>query len=130
MNWKKWLQFGIQGRLYLLVGLFAVGCAALAATLIWLQSERAYAARMHGLQQLVTSAMGVLTAQKELADSGQVTVEEAKKRALKIIGTMWFGPADYFTARDTTGLSLLNPASPEKEGQIRDNVADSKGHYY
>ena len=58
MSWKKWLQFGIRGRLYLLVGLFAIGCAALAATLIWLQSERTYTARMHSLQQLVTAATG------------------------------------------------------------------------
>jgi methyl-accepting chemotaxis protein len=130
MSWKGRLRFGIRGRLYLLVGLFAVASTALAAALIWLQAERAFEARKHSLKQLVATAHGVLAAHKALADSGQMPLEEARKRALKVIGTMWFGKADYFTARDSNGLSLLNPASPEKEGQIRDDITDSKGRHY
>src|SRR5437763_15916423 len=109
MTLKTRLQQGIRGRLYLLVALFGLGCVALAAILIWLQSQQAFEARKHPLTQLVTAAIGVLTAHKELADSGQMPVEEAKKRALKVIGTIWYGKADYFTARNLEGISLLNP---------------------
>jgi len=130
MNWKKLLQFGIRGRLYLLVGLFAIGCAALAAAMIWLQSQHALEARKHSLEQLVMAAHGVLAAHKELADSGQMPVEEAKKRALKVIRAMWYGKADYFTARSIAGLSLLNPADPSKEGKNRDQATDSNGRFY
>jgi methyl-accepting chemotaxis protein len=130
MSWKNRLQFGIKGRLYVLVGLFAISCAALAAALIWLQAERAFEARKQSLEQLVAAAQGVLAAHKALADSGQMPVEEARKRALKVIGAMWYGKADYFTARDTNGIALLNPAAPEKEGQNRDEATDSKGRHY
>jgi methyl-accepting chemotaxis protein len=130
MSWKRRLQFGIKGRLYLLVGLFAIGCAALAAALIWLQAESALEARKHSLEQLVATAQGVLAAHKQLADSGQMPVAEARKRALEVIGAMWYGKADYFTARDTNGISLLNPAAPEKVGQNRDEAVDSKGRHY
>src|ERR1019366_1494165 len=130
MSWKRLLQFGIRGRLYSLVGLFALGCVALATILIWLQTQQSFEARKHGLEQLVMAAHGVLAAHKELADSGQMPVDAAKKRALKVIGTMWYGKADYFTARDLTGLSLLNPGDPSKEGQIRDQATDSKGRFY
>jgi methyl-accepting chemotaxis protein len=131
MSFKKLLQLGIRGRLYLLVGLFAIGCAALAAALIWLQSQHALEARKHSLEQLVTAAIGVLAAHKELADSGQMPVEEAKQRALKVIGTMWFGKADYFTARDdTTGVILLQPATPVRQGKNMDDVPDSKGKLF
>jgi methyl-accepting chemotaxis protein len=130
MSLKKILQFGIRGRLYLLVGLFAIGCAALAAALIWLQSQHALEARKHTLVQLVATAHGVLAAHKELADSGEMPVEEAKKRALKVIGAMWFGKADYFTARDSTGMMLLNPAVPERVGKNNDNTPDSKGKFF
>jgi methyl-accepting chemotaxis protein len=127
MTLKNRLQLGIRGRLYLLVGLFALGCATLAAVLIGLQSEQAFEARKHHLQQLVEAAHGVLAAHKALADAGQMPVEQAQKRALTVIGTMWFGKADYFTARSLAGISLLNPAVRSKEGQNRDKVVDSKG---
>jgi methyl-accepting chemotaxis protein len=130
MTLKNRLQLGIRGRLYLLVALFAVGCAALAAVLIWLQSQQAFEARKHHLQQLVEAAHGVLAAHKALADAGEMPVDQAQKRALKVIGTMWFGKADYFTARSLVGVSLLNPADRSKEGQNRDKVVDSKGRAY
>jgi hypothetical protein len=56
--------------------------------------------------------------------------EEARKRALTVIRSMWYGKADYFTARNTEGISLLNPAAPEKEGQNRDASTDSRGKHY
>jgi methyl-accepting chemotaxis protein len=130
MTLKNRLQLGIRGRLYLLVALFGLGCGALAAVLIWLQSQQAFEARKHHLQQLVEAAHGVLAAHKALADAGEMPADQAQKRALKVIGTMWYGKADYFTARNLAGISLLNPADPTKEGQNRDQAVDSKGRHY
>ena len=124
------LSLGIRGRLFALVGVFAIGCAGLAFILIQLHSQNAYEARMRSLKQLVTAAHGVLATHKELADKGEMKPDAAKKRAFDILRKMWFGKADYFTARDTKGISLLNPASPEREGVNRDGVADSHGKYY
>jgi methyl-accepting chemotaxis protein len=130
MTLRNRLQFAIRGRLYLLVALFGLGCVALAAILIWLQSQQAFEARKHQLEQLVAAAHGVLAAHKALVDAGEMPLEAAQKRALKVIGTMWYGKADYFTARSVAGISLLNPADPSKEGQNRDQVTDSKGRRY
>src|SRR6266568_2491648 len=47
------LRLGIKGRLYALVVVFGLGCVALATTLIWLQGQRAVAARQHSLETLV-----------------------------------------------------------------------------
>ena len=74
------MKIGIRGRLYALVALFALGCAALAAALIWLQDQRAWEARTRQLQTLVESATGVLEGHKKLADAGVISEEEAKKR--------------------------------------------------
>ena len=130
MNLRKRLQLGIRGRLYLLVALFGLGCAALASTLIWLQSQQAFEARKQHLQQLVAAANGVLAAHKALADAGEMPAEAAKKRALKVIGAMWYDKDGYFTARSVEGISLLNAADPSKEGKNRDQATDSRGHYY
>ena len=50
MTLRKRMELGIRGRLYLLVALFGLGCAALAGTLIWLQSQQAFEARKQHLQ--------------------------------------------------------------------------------
>src|ERR1700751_6083779 len=126
----SWLQLRIRGRLYMLVALFAGGCAALAAALIWLQSERALEDRKQHLRELIAVAHGVLAAHKKLADAGQMPVAEARHRALEVIRDMWWGKDDYFTARDIEGVSLLNPSSPEKEGKNRDDNVDSHGRHY
>ena len=42
MGWKKLLQFGIRGRLYLLVGMFASVAPRWQPALIWLQSQHAF----------------------------------------------------------------------------------------
>jgi len=124
------LRLRVSGRLYTLVVMFALGCGALAAALIWLQSQRAIAARQHSLEQLVESATGVLDAHKKLADSGAMPVEEAKKRALEVISHMRYGKGDYFTARSIEGLTIMHPTAPQTVGTNRDNVQDSRGKYY
>src|SRR5262245_8095767 len=127
---KPSLRLGVSGRLYMLVVLFALGCGTLAAVLIWLQSQRAIAARQHSLEQLVEVATGVLDAHKKLADSGAMPVEEAKKRALSVIGNMRYGKGDYFTVRGYDGITIMHPTAPQTVGTNRDNVQDSRGKYY
>src|SRR5258708_2354323 len=82
------MRLGIGGRLYVLVGLFAVGCALLAAVLIWLGGERAMQARRTALRQVADVAFGVLDAHSELAQSGVVSDEEARKRAFNVLSHM------------------------------------------
>jgi methyl-accepting chemotaxis protein len=121
---------GVNARIYALVVIFGVSCAALAAALVWLQGQRAIAARQHGLESLVDVAIGVLDAHKKLADAGAMPVEEAKARALKVIENMRYGNGDYFFARNLDGITVMNAAAPQTVGTNRDQVTDSRGHYY
>jgi methyl-accepting chemotaxis protein len=127
---KVSLRLRVSGRLYTLIVLFALGCGALAAALIWLQGQRAIAARQHSLEQLVEVALGVLDAHKKLADSGVMPVEDAKKRALDVIANMRYGKGDYFTARSYEGITIMHPTAPQTVGTNRDNVQDSHGKFY
>src|SRR5215467_195351 len=124
------MQLGVRGRLYALVGLFAVGSAALAVTLIWLQGQRAIEARQQSLQQLVEVATGVLDAHRKLADSGAISVDEAKKRALGVLGEVRYGQGDYFFVRAPDGVTIMNPKLPETVGKYREDVKDPKGRPY
>src|SRR5215470_2736887 len=124
------MQLGVRGRLYALVGLFAIGSVALAAALIWLQGQRAIEARRQSLQQLVEVATGVLDAHKKLADSGAMPIEEAKKRALGVLNEIRYGQGDYFYVRDPEGITIINPKSPDTIGKVRNDVKDPKGRLY
>src|SRR5262245_55149540 len=124
------MHLQIRGRLYALVGIFALGCGALATTLIWLQNERAIDARRHSLEQLVDSAVGVLEVHKKLADSGAVTEEEAKQRALSVIAGMRYGNGDYYFVQNRQGVVLMQPVTPGLVGKTLWDAPDAKGRYF
>src|SRR5579864_2586366 len=98
--WRRFrghvMRIGLRTRLYLLVALFAIGCAALAGTLIWLGEQRAWEARANQLRTLVDAATGVLDAHRKFVESGAMTEAEAKRRAFDIVSNMHFGNDDYF----------------------------------
>jgi methyl-accepting chemotaxis protein len=89
------MHIGLRLRLYLLVALFAIGCSALAGTLIWLQEQRAWEARERQLRTLVEAATGVLEVHRKLAETGAMAEADAKRRALDILSNMHFGNNDY-----------------------------------
>ena len=82
------MNIGFRKRVYLLVALFAVGCVTLAATLTWMQEQRARDDRARELKVLVQSAIGVLDAHQALAERGTMTEDAAKARALDIVSAM------------------------------------------
>jgi len=90
------MTLSISRRLYLVVAILAFGCAILATALIWLGTQRQLEARARELQALVDSAIGVLENQRQLAESGVISEDEAKKRALSVLSSMRYGNDDYF----------------------------------
>src|SRR4051794_37288778 len=99
------MRLRIRGRLYALVALFGLGCAVLAATLIWLQYQRLLETRVRSLEALADSAIGVLESHRKLAQSGVMTEDEAKTRALTVIGDMRYGNGDYFVVFGITNYT-------------------------
>ncbi len=131
------MHLGVRQRLYLLVALFALGCAALAATLLWLQEQRAWEARGRQLQTLVDAGIGVLEVHKKLADTGVIPEADAKKRALDVISGMHFGNGgnDYLIV---WGMSPEVPslasgartANPQPPGAPQIDKQDQTGRYF
>ncbi|RTL70949.1 MAG: HAMP domain-containing protein [Hyphomicrobiales bacterium] len=117
----------ISARLHFLIGLFILGCGAMAMALIWLSNERAIASRHKGLEQLADVAIGVLDAHKKMADAGTMTQEEAIKKAFAVINNMRFNKGDYFFIKDILNTTLVNPGTPQTVGQRRNDAVDSNG---
>ncbi len=124
------MKLGIRARLYVLIGLFAAGCAILGTSLTVLHGRDTVASRQRGLEELVDVAIGILDAHKKFVDQGAMKEDEAKARALSVIGNLRYNGADYFFARNLDGITILNPAAPATVGKRRDDAQDAKGKYY
>src|SRR5258708_14946374 len=59
-----------------------------------------------------------------------MSVEDAKKRALKVLESARYGHGDYFTVRSLEGITVMHPTAPQTVGTNRDGVTDAKGRYY
>ena len=119
------MRLRIAGRLYVLVGLFALGCAVLTAGLIYLQSQRQMDARVRELEALVDSATGVFEAHRKLAESGAMSQDEALKRALAVVEGMRYGNNDYFIVyRNDADLFMLMTGG--SKGNIGKTMIDQK----
>ena len=123
------MRFRIAGRLYALVGLFALGCAVLTASLVYLQSERQMDARVRELEALVDSATGVFDAHRKLAESGAMKEDEALKRAIAVVETMRYGNNDYFVVyrNDPEFMMLMSGGSKANVGKPQIDLKDRAG---
>ena len=126
------MRLRIAGRLYALVGLFALGCALLTAALVYLQSQRQMDARVRELEALVESATGVFEAHRKLAESGAMTQDEALKRALAIVEGMRYGGNDYFVVyrNEPEFMMLMSGGSKANVGKPQIDLKDRSGFLF
>jgi len=129
---RSFIRLRIRGRLYMLVAIFAAGCAAIAGILVWLQSERQMDARVRQLESLVDASFGVLDSARALAESGAMSEDEARKRALSTIGTMKYGHGDYYVVWSNSAKIELLMTGGRKEtiGQSQVDQQDLNGRYF
>ena len=129
---RSFIRLRIRGRLYVLVAIFAAGCAAIAGILVWLQSERQMDARVRQLESLVDASFGVLDSARALAESGAMSEDEARKRALSTIGTMKYGHGDYYVVWSNSAKIELLMTGGRKEtiGQSQVDQQDLNGRYF
>jgi methyl-accepting chemotaxis protein len=126
------MRLRISGRLYALVGLFAIGSVLLTTALCYLQGQRQVDARVHQLTSLVDTAIGILESHKKLADSGAMTAEEAQKRALAIIGDLRYSGREYFVVyqQNAEYTMLMTGGSKDRIGKPQIESKDRTGRLF
>ncbi|KAA5603409.1 methyl-accepting chemotaxis protein [Blastochloris sulfoviridis] len=123
------MRLGVRGRLYLLVGLFALGCGILAGAMVWLQRGQLVEARRVQLEALVQSTLGILDAYDKLAKSGAMAEDKAREAAFTVLGNIRFGEGDYFFVQDREGVIRVHP-NPKLVGATLLDLKDSNGVYF
>jgi len=127
---SKWANAftGVAGRFYAgmafgilaLIALSVYGSLTISSLLL----ERKQA-ELKSLAQTATTLIG---GYQELARKGELSVEEAKKRAAGALRTMRYNGNDYFVVLDYTNFVVMHP-NKETEGKNLSDVKDVNGTY-
>ena len=81
------------------------------------------------IRELTESAWSTVKAFEKKAESGEITVSEARRRAIDHLRQLRYGPElkDYYFINDMHPRLIMHPYRPDLEGQDISNYTDSKG---
>jgi methyl-accepting chemotaxis protein len=117
----------IAGKLGLLTLITGIGILAVAAA--FLVSERHLIEKERGrtVRQAVEVAAGVVDRFQQLAASGKLSEEQAKREALEALRGLRYDGQEYFWVNDMQPRMLMHPVSSGLEGQELGAKADPNG---
>jgi len=83
-------------------------------------------------QELVRTAISILTFYEASIQEGTMTDHEAKDSALKAIQAMRYGAEgkDYFWIQNDEPRMIMHPFKPQLDGQLLHSIADKYGSGY
>ena len=109
-------RFKIRTKLALLLGLFGLGFAALAATDAAALHARMLRERVGKLQATVDMFAGYATEQERLVAAGQITAAQEMSRLRDMAhATRFDGGAGYLTVQSLDAVVLIHGADPSRE---------------
>jgi methyl-accepting chemotaxis protein len=117
----------IARKLGLLTLITGIGIAIVAAC--FLVSERRLIAEEHNraVRQAVDVASGVVAHYQQLAASGVLPEDKAKRTALEALRPLRYDGKEYFWVNDMQPRMLMHPISPKLEGQDMGATTDPNG---
>jgi methyl-accepting chemotaxis protein len=119
----------VSRRLWLLPVLFGCGLAIVGGAALRLQWQAMRSERVEELSSLVSSAVKLAEHNRGLAQSGQLTEEEAKKRTVAEISALRYGQGDYFFVQNEAMVVLGHP-NPKQVGVNLLTQPDARGFNY
>lgn len=117
----------VRARLLLLVGVLAVGLAAVAAVAVTTADSRILAERKDRTQAVVEVGLSIVQHYGDLAASGDLGTEEAQQQALAALEAVRYDGEEYLWVNDTTPTMLMHPVKPELNGTDVSKNADPDG---
>jgi len=117
----------IQTRLIVIVVLFAVGIAALAALASARMEGRILTERKAATRSVVQTALGVLTYYGQEEQAGRLTTEQAQQAALAAVEQLRYSGTEYFWINDMTPTMIMHPVKPELDGSDLSSTEDPDG---
>ncbi len=103
--------------IYAIIGLFALGLAALSGFFLLTLKGEMLEDRKHELKVLVEAAQSLVKSEYELSKQGKISEAEAKANALAKLATLRYGNNDYIWVNDMTPRMIMHPMRPELNGK-------------
>ncbi len=119
----------ITTRLFSLIALAVVGTLLVAGLNLYHSRDQVYAQKHNELKHLAESAAAVLASYHARAESGELSEEDAKARALEAISGMRYNETDYFWVNDMAQVMIMHPIKPELNGKDLSDLQDKSGKY-
>lgn len=114
-------------RIYLLVFLAALGMGSVLLVASQEINESLFSSRSEQTRRLVESAASLLKEYTQRASTGEMSIEEAQKRAMDRISQMRYDGTNYFWINDLQGKMVMHPTSPKMVGTDITGIKDARG---
>lgn len=119
----------LSHRIQLLVSLMLIGLLVLGAVSLGNLHTALLNDRKEKTQNLVEIGLGILQHYQALAQSGQLTKDQAQLAAREALRDLRYGDEDYYFIFTTDYIYQLLPPKPEFEGQYKGDLKDATGMY-
>jgi len=118
---------GITRKILMIVSLSLIGALSLVALNLLSLHRAMVEDRKTAVRQVVELAISIVDFQYKQAQSGQISEEEARKRAGDAVRAMRFGRGDYLFIYNTNGVTEVHGTRRELEGKQRIDEKDGDG---
>jgi methyl-accepting chemotaxis protein len=119
----------IATRLFCLIGLTIAGILLISGITLSDLHRELYAKRQAELQRLVQSAASILASYHAQAQSGALSEDEAKARALNAISGMRYNESDYFWVNSMDSTMVMHAVKPDLNGKDLSKLQDNNGKF-
>ena len=120
-------EWSIKTRLVILSAVAVLGLAVLGLSSLDSLRRNMLQDRKDKTQVLVEIAGGVITRFHDLAKSGALSEDEARKHAAETLRQMRYSGGEYFFILDTQHHFVMHPVKPELEGKSGAEMRDPSG---
>ena len=119
----------IRSKLSLLVGLFLIAFIVNSGVLIFGSRDTMLEDRKAKLQSIVESAFATTKHYHELAQAGEISDDEAQRRAVEAIEFMRYGQSGYLWINDYEPRMIMHPHVKKLEGESLVDYKDPNGKH-
>ncbi len=121
------MRLTISKRLYVLVGIFCIGLAALAVTLNVKSASNLREQKAAELNSLVDAAVSIIKGYDEQVIAGSMSLHTAQLAAANAIRSMRYRGNEYFFITDFDSNMVMHAAVPALEGSNQAALKDVNG---
>ncbi|QDL94629.1 HAMP domain-containing protein (plasmid) [Paroceanicella profunda] len=126
----SFLGKSIARRLYVLIGIFAIGFAGIVGYQLLTLRDNLDSFKRSELVSVVGAARSIVEDHYNRSQAGEFPEEEARSRALSVLRGLRYQDGGYVFVDSFDMVLLMHPTKPDKEGSDRSVEKDGRGKLF